>query len=128
MFAEERDPSVDWAQMEEELNAERTILWRGKQWCVTEHGLETIAWPYHYDIDRRALTGLHEGVGGPYSAVLEQLGDKSWIDLEDLIAAFQVALETHQLECTPLPPGCLEMTIGAERSRRGMRLIAELQL
>jgi hypothetical protein len=61
--------------------AKREVYWAGRQWCVTDYGLETIT-PDSY-----------------YIAASE----KGWVDVEDFAAAFAVALEVHKGKFPPLP-------------------------
>jgi hypothetical protein len=63
------------------------IIWQGRQWAVTTHGVEARDGSYSFTADR-----LHEGLRRehPYSWVAHMAG-KRWIDLEDFTTAFFVA-------------------------------------
>ena len=90
---------------EQETREGRTVYWVGRQWCVTEFGLETII-DQRYYVEASILGGLTEGEDRPIAERLRHIGtDKSWVDGEDLIAAFAVALAVHAGKYTPLPEG-----------------------
>lgn len=67
------------------------------QWAVTGYGLERVTedHPYEWDADR--LLATHDsGMGHPPgSAVLQHIGQKTWVDANLLIEAFRVAINVH---------------------------------
>lgn len=64
-------------------------IWRGKQWAVTSHVLTSFG-DREYWIDKGRLG---ENLSG--HSWLEHLAAKGWVDLEDFIAAYCVALAVH---------------------------------
>lgn len=61
------------------------VLWAGKQWAVTEYGIECRDGTYA--IERRRL---HEGERHGYSWA-KHMGDKEWVDLDDFAKAHAMA-------------------------------------
>ncbi|MCR5874393.1 hypothetical protein LRS10_09580 [Phenylobacterium sp. J426] len=95
---------------------ERVVYWSGRQWCVTEDGLDTISGAY--EIDAELLGHLTEWSGPPMAERLRHVCEKSWVDVEDFAAAFAVALQIHAGKFAPLPEGAfLEALEGARRGR-----------
>lgn len=73
------------------------VLWKGRQWAVTDYGLETISEPYHYHLTVDQLR--ESGVGdraGRYDSLIH-LMEKNWLDVDDFATAFLVALALHGL-------------------------------
>lgn len=68
--------------------APENILWRGRQWAVTEFGLEALDGSYAIGAGR-----LHEDHGG--STWIIQVGRKTWVDKADFATAFMVAIVLH---------------------------------
>ena len=67
------------------------VWWQGKQWAVTEHGIEcrdgTYAIPVNeltYDLERGTKHGW-----------IEQMLSKGWADMDDFRTAYFVALSMH---------------------------------
>lgn len=93
--------------------APRKVFWQGRQWCVTDHGIETIKRD-RYDIEAERLGDLTEGRDRdqrPGAERLRHAATKTWVDLEDLAAAFAVALQVHAGKFTPLPNGAFHNTL-----------------
>jgi len=84
---------------------ERQIYWAGRQWCVSDFGLETIK-PHHYAVPAENLGDLSHGIV-PSAERLRHVAQKTWVDVEDLIAAFSVAVLVHTGKFEPLPPEAL---------------------
>jgi hypothetical protein len=63
--------------------------WIGRQWAVTAYGLEARDGTYALAADR-LLEDLPD-----YSKILHMAG-KEWVDLEDFVTAFLVALTLHE--------------------------------
>ena len=66
-----------------------TILYRGRQWCVTHGGLDTH--DGRYPIAKGLLA---QGAGGqwPWPVLMAA---KTWVDLEDFIEAWKAAIRIH---------------------------------
>jgi hypothetical protein len=64
------------------------ILWRGRQWAVTDYGLEALDGSYPIAAER-----LHESHSG--STWIIQVGGKTWVDKADFATAFMVAIVLH---------------------------------
>ena len=89
----------------QEPREERTVYWAGSQWCVTSHGLETVI-DHGYDVEADALGHLTTGSDEPMAERLAHIGSShGWVDIEDLITAFGVALAVHAGKYSPLPEG-----------------------
>lgn len=65
------------------------ILWRGRQWAVTAHGVECLDGTYHFDASR-LLEDLDRGWGWP-----QQVCQKTWVDTDDFLTAWLVAIALH---------------------------------
>ena len=70
------------------------IWWQGKQWAVTEYGIECRDGTYPiaakkltYDLDNGSDHGL-----------IEQMCSKGWVDMNDFSTAYFVALSMHGLQ------------------------------
>lgn len=89
---------------ETERREPRKVYWTGRQWCVTDNGLETIV-EGQYDIEAEALGHLTTG-DEPEAERMRHTGSShSWVDIEDFAAAFAVALAVHAGRYQPLPEG-----------------------
>lgn len=78
------------------------IVWRGRQWIVTDFGLETLGDPFPYEI---AAVRLSEGWQGADESLLAwpmELAGKTWVDYRDFVTAFLVALGVHQEAYAPV--------------------------
>jgi hypothetical protein len=64
------------------------IFWRGKQWAVTVHGLECLDGTYFVEKGR-----LDEDLGA--HSWLDQLAEKTWVDIDDFVTAWMVAVLYH---------------------------------
>lgn len=67
------------------------------QWAVTGFGLECAIEGQPYEWDSERMLATHEnGQGHPLgSAVLSHIGQKTWVDAEQLIEAFRAAIQAH---------------------------------
>lgn len=66
------------------------LLWQGRQWAVTEDGLERRDGTYFIDKAR-----LNEAWDDGSISWLHHMGEKTWLDKEDFATAFFVALTLH---------------------------------
>lgn len=103
--------------MSDEPTEPRKVYWRGSQWCVTDYGLETIE-PDAYYVEAARLGELTQGDDEPIAERVRHIARKTWVDVEDLIAAFAVATHIHARQFEPMPPGTLFNTIGSVRASR----------
>lgn len=74
------------------------IWWQGRQWAVTEHGVEKRDGTYHFEAARLNETRP----GNPH--ILDwpaHMVEKEWLDFDDFLTAFLIALTLH---ATRLPP------------------------
>lgn len=65
------------------------VLWRGRQWAVTDLGIECLDGTY-YIAASRIGEDLAKGWGWP-----QHLCEKSWVDTEDFLTAWLVAIALH---------------------------------
>jgi hypothetical protein len=64
------------------------ILWRGRQWAVTEYGIECLDGTYAIEAGRISEDLTRHGWP-------QHMGEKTWIDIEDFITAWLVGLPLH---------------------------------
>jgi hypothetical protein len=64
--------------------SEDKVFWKGHQWMVTQYGLEAIEVDYPIEANR-----LNE------NDWLQHMAEKTWIDLEEFIVAYALALVLH---------------------------------
>ena len=64
------------------------VIWSGKQWAVTDYGIECIIGAT-YEIEKARL--LEDRDYG----WIKHMAEKTWVDLPDFVAAFGVALAAH---------------------------------
>lgn len=96
----------------------RRVYWRGRQWCVTDTGLETN--DGHYDVGARILGELTAHRNAKNEPILERIRhitEKRWVDVEDLFAAFSIACHIHGVM---LPRDALLTSMGDARRGRWM--------
>jgi hypothetical protein len=67
------------------------VIWQGRQWAVTDYGLE--ARDGTYSIDRRRLRQDLPAWSWP-----QQMGEKDWVDIEDFTTAWLVGLSVHGIQ------------------------------
>ncbi|MDB5433513.1 MAG: hypothetical protein JWP35_4629 [Caulobacter sp.] len=81
------------------------IIWRGRQWAVTDHGLETLGEPYHYHLEKGQLVQRWDdgSLGLP-----QHLMEKTWLDVDDFLTAYLVALAVHAEDIGPVPKTDIE--------------------
>lgn len=91
----------------------RKVFWQGRQWCVTDYGIETIKRDRYY-IEAERLGDLTDGRDRdvrPGAERMRHTGGKTWVDIEDLAAAFAVALQVHAGKFPALPDGAFHNTL-----------------
>jgi hypothetical protein len=71
------------------------IWWQGRQWAVTDYGLECRDGCYPIEKERLA-EDLERGWSWP-----QQMGEKTWVDLGDFITAWCAALVLHGIDAGP---------------------------
>ena len=105
------------------------ILWSGRQWAVTDFGLETLDRDIAYSVPADQLGRKTYGkTGAPEDdtdepETLAHLSSKSWVDVEDLIVAFAKALEVHAGKSQRITPTGLEKGVALARSKAALREI-----
>jgi hypothetical protein len=94
----------------------RKVYWAGRQWCVTDFGLETVD-PDEYYVEKNELGGFTDGEpeGRIILERVRHIAEKTWVDIEDLLAAFSVAAHVHNVD---VPPGAMLTTFDEVRSQR----------
>ena len=99
-----------------ELLPDEVELWRGRQWAVTSNKVtchtRADGGPCGYWIAKDRLTEEH-----PHYSWMEHLVGKGWVDLEDFIAAFCVALALH----SPRKINRRQLIASIERAREKAR-------
>jgi hypothetical protein len=104
--------------------AKREVYWAGRQWCVTDYGLETIT-PDSYYIAASELGELTSGIASVTAERFRHVSEKGWVDVEDFAAAFAVALEVHKGKFPPLPENAF-LTSTAQQNRSGIYTMSEM--
>ncbi|MBP7649172.1 MAG: hypothetical protein KA085_09150 [Phenylobacterium sp.] len=92
------------------------IIWRGRQWIVTNFGLETLGDPFPYEV---AATRLTEGWQGADESLLAwpmELAAKTWIDYRDFVTAYLVALGVHQEAYSPVDVATIKASLNEGRA------------
>lgn len=64
------------------------VLWRGRQWAVTEYGIECLDGTYY--IEKARITENAETYGWPL-----HVSQKNWVDTDDFCTAWLVATALH---------------------------------
>jgi hypothetical protein len=77
--------AIDRAEVHVRGDALHPILWRGKQWAVTEFGIEALSGTY--SIKAKRLAEGVENYGWPM-----HMTQKSWVDVDDFCTAWLVAI------------------------------------
>jgi len=72
------------------------VWWQGRQWAVTSYGLEKRDGTYPIKAGR-----FHENLDGNYSWP-QHMSEKIWVDTEDFITAWLVAIALHSSDGTKL--------------------------
>ena len=72
-------------------DAPQKIWWQGKQWAVTEYGIECRDGTYA--IPAKKLT--YDLDSGSNHGWVEQMRSKDWVDMDDFRTAYFVALSMH---------------------------------
>jgi hypothetical protein len=93
-----------------------TVLWVGRQWLVTSDGLVATEGLEGYWISTNRLAENMDDHDPTISDWLTQLSGKRWVDLEDFIAAWCVAVVVHRVEL-----GEIDVMKSIERARDGRR-------
>jgi hypothetical protein len=70
------------------------VLWRNAQWAVTTYGIENVAGPYHYCIEKRRIPERFLSHSGPIGWV-EHMSQKTWVDADAFAEVFAQARQIH---------------------------------
>lgn len=103
--------------MSDDESPPRKVYWAGRQWCVTDYGLETIK-EHEYYLDVQRLSDRTEGNPDdepPEIETIRHLAEKGWVDIEDLFAAYIIAAHVHGIG---VPKGSLLLTMTRARRTR----------
>ena len=68
-------------------------LWQGRQWAVTEYGIEARDGTYAIAADRLSETRPHQGHELPDWPL--HMAEKDWVDIHDFCTAFLTALACY---------------------------------
>ncbi len=68
-------------------------IWQGRQWAVTEYGIEARDGKYHLPAERLSETRLYQGHELPDWPL--HMAEKTWVDIHDFCTAFMVALACY---------------------------------
>ena len=77
----------------------KPVLWSGRQWAVTAEGLE--CWDGQYFITKERL--LHFDPEHPDFEWPDQVCSKRWVDVDDFLTAWLVAIAMHRVKEEILP-------------------------
>lgn len=69
-------------------DAPGAMFWRGKQWAVTEHGIECLDGTYFIEKSR-----LLEGLGR--HSWLDQMAEKTWVNIDEFCTCWMIAVLFH---------------------------------
>ena len=95
------------------------VHWEGKQWRVTDHGLESL--PVHYVINAERLGETNQYDDENFADWPFHVAEKTWLDYQDFLRAFFIALDVHAGKYDPLSNTAL-----GEGLARGLKRHAEL--
>jgi hypothetical protein len=84
------------------------VFWRGKQWAVTEAGIEALDGKYFIDKERM-LEGIED-----HSWPMH-MTEKTWIDADDFATAWMVAILLHG-HGSAVEPEAIKQTLTDMRS------------
>jgi hypothetical protein len=73
------------------------VWWRGRQWCVTQYGLETRGRPYLYSLSVQQIAEVRSTQDGIVANTVIHLMEKNWLDVDDLFTAWLVSISLHGL-------------------------------
>jgi hypothetical protein len=90
----DRPVELDTTPVHVRAEALHAIWWRGRQWAVTEYGIEALDGTYSFEAKR--LTEDIEDWGWP-----AHMAEKDWVDTEELATAWLVALAIHGAHAPP---------------------------
>ena len=82
------------------MSAEK-IHWEGKQWKVTDRGLETIDENLSF-IPAEELGKINKHHDNEMSDWPFHISHKTWVDYSEFVKAFFIALDVHKGKYTPL--------------------------
>jgi hypothetical protein len=92
------------------------MWWRGRQWAVTDHGIEALDGTYAIPTSR-----LVEDIDD--HSWLAHMGEKSWVDTEDFATAWLVALAIFgvKVEAWKIRVAVRDATVGNFQPEVGAR-------
>jgi hypothetical protein len=70
------------------------VLFRNRQWAVTEYGIENVAGPYHYYISKDQLPWT---MGAEDRNWCHHMSEKTWVDDAAFDEVFEKAIEIHRV-------------------------------
>ena|SRR3974390_1478037 len=71
-----------------------TVLWRNRDWAVTDYGLESLVPIFEYPIPKERLCELFPGASH-ISVWPRHMAEKSWVQFDLFCSAYVKALEIH---------------------------------
>lgn len=74
------------------------VWWRGRQWAVTETGIEQIGGDYYIETDSLALRIVH---GLDDELLPDHMARKDWVDVADFTTVWMVALVLYGVAVSP---------------------------
>jgi hypothetical protein len=77
------------------------VLYENHQWKVTKYGIESLSPDCHYEVEAERLAEVTERDGATLYDWLLHMTEKTWVDSEACIAAFEKAMEIHAGRYTP---------------------------
>lgn len=82
------------------------VLWRGRQWAVTEYGIEALSG--RYAIDKARIAEDVDTRGWPL-----HMGHKAWVDVDEFCTAWLVAIALFNVR---VPGGAKAIRAALERA------------
>jgi hypothetical protein len=105
------------ATVYEEDGEARNVLWSGRQWAVTDAGLEGVVYDHREVVPADDLGHiLDDGSSEPELDNVFRISEKTWVDVIEFLTAYELAMRLHQGRYVDPPAGTFARS--AELARR----------
>ena len=98
------------------------MAFKNAQWKVTNFGIERVGGTAPYEIPAKSLLDTRNDNGGPLYDWPIHMAEKTWVDINLFIEAFEAALDFHKTRFAPavnpmiLQASCAEARKNAARN------------